>query len=300
METILLAGGSGLIGTRLVELLKDKYKIHILTRSPEQDEENVKYFHWDIYKKEADRQAFVCDYIINLNGAGIADKRWTAQRKKVLIDSRVEANRTIALMLAKTDQRPKGIFCASAMGYYGDSGDRLLNEDSPEGKGFLAECCAIWEESSSALKPFAKQFGMIRIGLVLAKEGGALPKLLMTKSIGMVPYFGDGSQYFSWIHIDDLCGMFMHMIEHPEVNGIFNGVAPVALTNKALASAICDALHGSQITVPAPSFPIRLAMGEMADVILNSNRIAESRISLEHGYKYQFGEIDVALGDLLG
>ena len=299
METILLAGGSGLVGTRLVELLKDKYKIHILTRTPEQDEGNVKYFYWDIYKKKADPQAFVCDFIINLNGAGIADKRWTDQRKKILIDSRVEANRTIAQMLGKTNQRPKGIFCASAMGFYGDSGDRLLTEDSPEGKGFLAECCSLWEESSSSLKHFTKQLGMIRIGLVLAKEGGAFPKLLMTKGIGVIPYFGDGGQYYSWIHIDDLCGMFLHMIEHPEVSGIFNGVAPQALTNKALASAICDALPGSQITVPAPAFPIRLAMGEMADVILNSNRIAESRMSLAYGYKYQFGEIEKALKDLV-
>ena len=298
-ETVLIAGGSGLIGSNLVDLLKENYNIHILTRKPQKNEGQIKYFAWDIYNHTMDQKALDCDYIINLNGAGIADARWTNARKKILIESRVQANKTLEVGLRQQQRKIKAIVCASAMGYYGNTGDEWVNEESEVGTGFLAECCRLWEESSMLLKPFCERMCIIRIGLVLSREGGALPKMLMTKQIGILPYFGSGAQFYSWIHIDDLCSMFIHCLQNMDVKGIYNGVSPEPVTNKHFTFEIAKILPGYQMAVPTPAFALRIAMGEMADVVLNSNKIQASRMTINHKFRLQYPDLRSALLDLL-
>ena len=231
-QSILIAGGSGLVGSRLIELLdKEKFDIHILSRSPK-TREGITYHSWDFSTMSIDEDAVKVDYIINLNGAGIADERWTNKRKQLLISSRVKSAELIQKALEKTNHRPKAYLSASAVGFYGDRGNEELYETSPVGSGFMAECCQLWEQSAQKLKGLVDRLVINRIGIVLSTKGGALPKVLMTKSIGLYNYFGNGQQYYSWIHIDDLCKVFLSQMHDDTMKGIYNAVSPDPLTNK--------------------------------------------------------------------
>ena len=297
METILIAGGTGLIGSKLIELLRKDFQIKILSRSPKQDSRNITYHQWDVDKLQMDVKALECDYIINLTGAGIADSRWTNERKKILIDSRVNANKTLMHGLMTSGKRVKSIVCASAIGYYGDRGSVELTESSDAGKEFLSKCSLEWEASSMLLAPYAERLSILRIGIVLAKEGGALPKILMTKNIGVLAYFGSGKQYYSWIHINDICKMFKECLLNKQASGIYNAVVPLPLTNKDFTKVIAKSLYNPHLVVPAPAFALRLAMGEMANVVLNSNRVIPTRMT-ELGFEYEFEDLSKAIIDL--
>lgn len=286
-KSILIAGGSGLVGSRIIELLdKSKYNIHILSRSAKSDDDIV-YHKWDFDSMTIDDDALKVDYIINLNGAGIADERWTDSRKKVLIESRVKSAKLIKSALEKTGHRPKAYISSSAVGYYGDRGEEKLYEDSQAGEGFMAECCLLWEEAASELAPLVDRFVINRIGIVLSKKGGALPKILMTKPIGVYNYFGDGKQYYAWIHIDDLCKIFIDQVENEKYSGIYNAVTPDPLTNKKFTKEIKEALDG-YLLFPAPVFGLRLLLGEMANVVLNSSRVIPKRLEKQSfDFKYK-------------
>jgi uncharacterized protein (TIGR01777 family) len=297
-ETILIAGGTGLVGSRLLEMIDyTKYTVNILSRKKKADTENVNYFIWDINKMEIEKGAVQADYIINFTGAGIADARWTNARKKLLISSRVESARLIKKGLEQSGHRPKAYISASAIGYYGDRGSEKLTEASPVGEGFLAVCCERWEDSAQELNKLVDRLVINRIGIVLSTKGGALPKILMTKAMGVYSYFGSGSQYYSWIHIDDLCRIFLRNITEDSMSGIYNTVAPKPLTNKEFTIEIKDAL-GGVAALPAPKFGLRLLLGEMADVVLNSNRGYPERLE-ENKIYYDYSDLGLAVKDLL-
>lgn len=297
-ETILIAGGTGLVGSRLLEMIDyTKYTVHILSRKKKKDTKDINYFTWDFNKMEIEEGAVQADYIINFTGAGIADARWTAARKKILINSRVDSARLIKQGLEKSGHRPKAYISASAVGYYGDRGSEKLTVDSPVGDGFMAECCKLWEDSAQELETLVDRLVINRIGIVLSTKGGALPKILMTKAVGVYNYFGSGSQYYSWIHIDDLCRMFLKNISEDSMTGIYNTVAPKPLTNKDFTVEIKDALGGIA-ALPAPKFGLRLLLGEMADVVLNSNRVYPSRIE-ETNFHYDYSDLGLSVKDLL-
>jgi len=242
-------------------------------------------------------EAVHADYIINLNGAGIADERWTDDRKKLLISSRVNSAKLISQGLEKINHRPKAYISASAVGYYGDRGSEFLDEDSKPGSGFMAECCIAWEESAAILSVQVDKLIINRIGIVLSTKGGALPKILMTKAVGVYNYFGGGSQYYAWIHIDDLCRLFLRGIGTEKVEGIYNAVAPSPLTNKAFTVQIKDALNGLA-ALPAPKFGLRLLLGQMANVVLNSTRVISKKLSDEK-FTYEFSDLQLAVKDLV-
>ncbi len=297
-ETILIAGGTGLVGSRLLEMIDyTKYTVHILSRKKKKDTKDINYFTWDFNKMEIEEGAVQADYIINFTGAGIADARWTAARKKILINSRVDSARLIKQGLEKSGHRPKAYISASAVGYYGDRGSEKLIVDSPVGDGFMAECCKLWEDSAQELETLVDRLVINRIGIVLSTKGGALPKILMTKAVGVYNYFGSGSQYYSWIHIDDLCRMFLKNISEDSMTGVYNTVAPKPLTNKDFTVEIKDALGGIA-ALPAPKFGLRLLLGEMADVVLNSNRVYPSRIE-ETNFHYDYSDLGLSVKDLL-
>ena len=294
---ILLAGGTGLVGSRLIKLLDPaQYKIHILSRRPK-NEDGISYFKWDFNAMTIDEDAVKVDYIINLNGAGIADKRWTDSRKKMLIESRVKSAQLIQKALEDTGHRPKAYLSASAVGYYGDRKDEQLDESNPVGKGFMAECCKAWENSAQKFESLVDRLLINRIGIVLSTKGGALPKVLMTKQVGVYNYFGNGKQYYSWIHIDDLCQIFIDQIEKGYPSGIYNTVSPKPISNKQFTIEIKNALNG-RITLPAPVFGLRLVLGEMANVLLNSNRVYPKRLQ-EESFEFKFSNLEKAVIDLL-
>ncbi len=301
MKKILLAGGTGLIGSELIKILdKDKWEIHILSRSKKQNQNGIIYHQWDTNNKTIDDQALDVDCIINLAGAGIADKRWTENRKKVLIDSRVQAANTIkeALQKRPIHKRPTHYISASAIGYYGDSGDQLVHEDNaPVDDGFLSVCTQQWEQAASELSSLVSHFSIVRIGIVLSKNGGAFEKMLMPFTFRLASYFGNGQMKYSWIHISDCARIFAHIVEQ-QLEGIYNAVAPEVVTNKDLTIRMKNHMNGFYLLNPVPSFALRMAMGEMADVVLTSNNVSSKKIQ-EENFTFEYPSVDTALKDLL-
>lgn len=300
MQTVLITGGTGLIGSRLSDLLAEKgYKVIHLSRKRKL---SAKYpaYQWNIKKGEIDESALQqADYIISLAGAGIADKRWTANRKKLIIDSRVNGIELLAKELKAKNIRPKAIIGASAIGFYGDSGQGLMTEESATGSDFLAESVRAWEKSYESLKPLTPRLPVIRVGIVLSTKGGALEKMLPTYKVGVGTYFGDGSQIYSWIHIDDICQMFIHALENEDLDNIYNGVSPNPVSNKKLAIDIGKAMNKTTLPIPAPAFAMKIALGEMSAVVLSSSNVSAQRIS-ETGFQFEYPELIPALKDILG
>ena len=293
MSTVLLAGGSGLIGNPLAEMLREKgHTVRILTRSPKAEGQ----YAWNPVVGALDESALRnVDFVINLAGAGIADRRWTEARKRELIDSRVQSARTLLHAFERGGLRPGAYLSASAIGYYGNSGERWMSEtDTPVDNSFMVGCCRQWESAADEVAATGIRTVKIRIGVVLAKEGGALAEFVKPLRFGLGGYFGNGQAWYSWIHRDDLCRMFIWAMENPEIEGTFNGAAPHPARNKDLVKAIARSMHQPAVIVPAPAFAMRLVLGEMAAVILNSNRIASEK-AVQAGFKFQFPELQKAL-----
>lgn len=297
-KTILIAGGTGLVGSRILEMLpKAQYNIHILTRNKKPDQENIKFFEWNIDNREIDLDSLKVDHIINLTGAGIADKRWSSARKKIIIDSRVNSLKLIKEGLVKINHKPESVVCASAIGYYGNRGNENLNENSDPGHGFLPECCQLWEEASEELIQQSGRGTIFRIGIVLSSTGGALPKILMTRKAGIINYFGDGSQYYSFIHIDDLANMMITALQNSSYRGVINAVSPTPMSNKDFTKKIAEVLPGFQAVIPVPSFALKLALGEMAAVVLDGTKVYPMKLT-ELKYDFLFENLTDAILDI--
>lgn len=298
-KKILIAGGTGLIGKHIQSLLpQNQYQIHILSRSSRKDHGNVKYFLWDVMKQSIDPEALKVDSIINLTGSGIADRRWTNERKRIIVESRTDSIKLLIKGLKGIGHRVESIASASAIGYYGDRKDEILTEDSPPGVSFLGECSVLWEEAATSFQEVCDRLSILRVGIVLSTQGGALPKILMTAPIRVLNYFGDGRQYYSWIHITDISRLFIKVINDPSFSGIYNGVAPIPLSNKEFVKKIGEGLGGGYMVLPAPAFGLRLALGQMADVVLNSNRVIPERLEAQ-SYNWKFPELVQAVQHLI-
>ena len=299
-KSIVITGGTGLIGSRLVALLdKDKYELRIYTRSPKKPHDNVQYYKWDPINGEIDLEGLKgCNHIISLAGAGIADKRWTDARKKLIIDSRVKSNHLIDSSLYKINHRPDSIVAGSAIGFYGNRGDEKLNESAPSGeKEFLTLSTTEWEKSLSHLRKHTDQYSIIRIGIVLSTKGGALEKMMIPLRFGISGYFGNGKQYYSWIHIDDICGMLIKGIEDKNWSGTYNGTSPEPLQLKDMAKKIKNMFLPIAIAAPVPSFLLRLAMGEMTSMLVNSTRVIPQK-AMDENFQFLFTDVNKAVKDL--
>ena len=299
MRKVLIAGGSGLVGSRLSQLLFEKgYDIAWLSRNTQK---NVPYevYHWDVVRKEIDSAAFnKVDVIINLAGAGIADKSWTKERKQLIIDSRVNSTQLLADTIQMLEEKPKAYLASAAIGYYGDRGNDLVKEDDSPGKeGFLAESTVLWEKAIDEVRATEIRTVTFRIGIVMSTHGGALPKMAMPANFFVGTYFGDGQQWYSWIHIDDLCRMFIWAIENEQIAGIYNAVAPNPQTNKSFTTIIGKAKGRPTLNLPAPSFALRTVLGEMADTILGSTKVSAQKI-IKAGFEFKFPDLEMALKDL--
>ena len=299
MATVLIGGGSGFIGKHLSrKLTADGHEVRILSRSAKSGAK-YKTFVWDVAKQTIDDAAFDgVDYVINLAGAGIVGARWTEARKQLIISSRTDSTLLLATTMARLDVKPKLYLSASAIGYYGDRGNDLMTETSEPGTGFLSKSCILWEDSVSEVDRLGIPTCIIRTGLVLHPDEGALEKMLIPLNFWMSNYFGDGSQYYSWIHIDDMVDIYRHAIAH-DLTGTYNGTAPNPVTNKALAEAIGPAMGKSALVMPAPAFAMKLAMGEMSHTVLDSVRCSAEKL-LGTGFTFAHPELEGALVELLG
>ncbi len=298
MRTVLIAGGTGLVGTRLSEILRDRgYKVIHLSRRQNLETEFPAYV-WDVEKGTIDEVALMqADYIINLAGAGIADKRWTDARKKLIIQSRTQSTALLGHFIKDKSLKIKAYLSASAIGFYGNRQDDIMTEESTAGNGFLVESTVEWEKYVNEISSLGIRTIALRIGIVLTTKGGALEKMLISFWFRLGVYFGNGKQWFSWIHIEDVCNMFVWAIENEKAQGTYNAVAPNALTNFELTEAISEAKGGGYLMIPTPVFALRLAMGEMADVVLSSTRVSSKKVE-NQGFRFQFREILPALRDL--
>lgn len=241
------------------------------------------------------------DAIVNLAGEPVVGGRWTAARKKSLWDSRVETTRAITRAIVANAQqapRPRVLVSGSAIGYYGDTGDRVVDEDSRRGAGFLADLCVAWEEEARAAAGFDTRVSLIRTGLVLGKQGGLLGTLLPLFRVGLGGKLGDGKQWTPWIHLEDEIGLIVAALTGPAWTGPVNGVAPNPVTNYEFTKTLGRTLHRPTI-VPAPAFGLKLVFGEAASAMLGGQRAVPKR-ALDLGYTFKFPELDGALRNLLG
>jgi uncharacterized protein (TIGR01777 family) len=300
-QTILITGGTGVIGRRLTQLLQQQgYQVSYLSRSLE-SVPNVKVYQWDIKKGHLDPQAIMtADHIVHLAGAGVADERWTDKRKDEILSSRTQSTELLAQALAKNSHKVKSFVASSAIGYYGsDTGDRPLNETSSGGSDFLAQVTRAWERSEDQVAALGIRTVKIRTGVVLAPDGGALPKLAQPIRLGAGAPLASGQQYISWIHLDDLCRIYIQAIQDESWQGVYNGVAPGPVTNESLTHAIANVLHRPLILPNIPAFAIKLMFGEMATTVTGGNYVLNKRITDETNFQYQYADLHLALENLL-
>lgn len=287
-----------MIGTRLSELLTEKgYTVWHLSRTRDPDA-RYKTFHWDSEKQQIDQEAVDgADYIINLAGAGIADQRWTKKRKRVIIDSRVDTTLLLRDAIQRSAGAPKAFLSASGANIYGDQGDELLTETHPPGDGFFGVSCVAWEKAVQEVAELGIRTVILRTGVVLTTKGGALPKMTMPMAFMAGVYFGDGQQWMSWIHIDDICRMYLHGIEQENVEGPYNAAAPNPERNKDFIETAAEVQDKPVIMLSAPVFALKLGLGEMSHAVLDSVRLSVEKI-LGTGFTFDFPELREALAEV--
>jgi uncharacterized protein len=291
---ILISGGSGLIGGAAAMALKSAGHnvVHLIRPGKATNPGDVQ---WDPMRATVDVAGLEgIDVVIHLSGAGIADGRWTEERKQLLRSSRIDTTRVLVDSLSRLKQKPQVLIVASAIGYYGSRGDEILTESSANGTDFLALVCRDWEAEASRAAATGVRTILLRTGIVLSGKGGALPKMLTPFKLGVGGRLGSGQQWMSWIAIEDVVGIIRYAIANKQVSGPVNVVAPNPVRNEEFTRLLAGMLHRPAI-FPAPAFVLRLAMGEMADaVLLSSDRVKPDQM-LAAGYKFRFEILEPAL-----
>jgi len=310
METVLITGGSGLVGKTLTNHLTARgYRVIILTRNKTakdiqgiSDTEQVQYAHWDIVKKTIDIKAVQADdYIVHLAGVGVMEKSWTDTFKKEIIASRAESARLIRRTLQKNSNKVKAVISASAIGWYGADTNPVkpFVETDPSDKGFLGETCRLWEENIDRIQELGKRLVKFRLGIILSNDGGALIEFKKSLSVGVAGILGNGSQVISWIHIEDVCRLFTEAIENENLNGVYNAVAPIPVTNKELMLALAKKIKGKAfIPMYVPKFILYMILGKRSVEVLKSATVSCQKIK-QTGFTFLFPSIDAALDNLI-
>ncbi|MDX1500956.1 MAG: TIGR01777 family oxidoreductase [Thermoanaerobaculia bacterium] len=300
---VLISGGSGMIGRRLAERLAARGDAPVvLSRRPARVRglpRGVAVEEWDA--ADPGRLAELAggaDALVHLAGEGIASGRWTAERKRRIRESRVRSTEAVAEALRRAGGRPPVLLQGSAVGYYGPKDDEVVTEETPPGDDFLAEVCQEWEAAGAPAEEAGVRRVLLRTGIVLSTEGGALPPMVRPFKLFAGGPVGSGRQWMPWIHLDDEVGAIDFLMRHPSASGPFNLTAPNPLTNRELSRAIGRAL-GRPSLLPAPAFAMRLLFGEMATLLLDGQRAVPRRLE-ELGYDFRYADADAALADLLG
>jgi hypothetical protein len=300
---VIITGGTGLIGRQLAaNLHQDKHEVIVLSRNPNQPAKlpaGVRVERWDGRSAAGwGRWADGAGAIVNLAGAGIADSRWSDERKREIIASRVDAGKAVVDAVQAASVKPSVVIQSSAVGYYGSRGGETLTEESQPGNDFLADVCIQWEQSTEAVEAQGVRRAVIRTGIVLSTEGGALPKMLLPFKFFAGGKLGSGQQYFPWIHMADEVAAIRFLIDNDQASGPFNLAAPNPPTNADFVKAVGQAM-GRPSVMPAPGFALKTAFGEMSTVLLDGQRAEPQRL-LSLGYRFRFTDPVAALKDVLG
>ncbi len=295
LERVLISGTSGPIGTALLASFAPQTQVVRLVRAPSKDRTQVS---WDPLVPLSPRVVSRFDAVIHLAGASVVG-RWTEARKRAIRESRTLGTRNLAMAMAQSQAEPRVFVCASAVGFYGDRCDELLNEQSPSGQGFLAEVCREWEDASRIASQAGIRTVNVRIGLVLSPKGGALGKMLTPFKLGLGGRIGSGQQWSSWIHIDDIVGGIHHAIQTESLAGPVNLVAPNPVRNAEFTKVLASVLKRPAI-LPVPEFALRLAFGKQAaeEMLLASQRVQPGKLG-SSSYKFRFSELRAALDNLI-
>jgi uncharacterized protein len=304
METILITGGTGLVGTALTKQLTDKgYAVIIITRENEPAKlkrQGVQYAKWDIFNQTIDIKALQdADHIIHLAGAGVMDKRWTGMYKKAIIESRALSSSLLFNTLSDTTNKIKTVVSASAIGWYGkDIPGKIFEETDPPDKGFLGDTCRIWEASIGLLEHLGKRVVKLRTGIVLSNDGGALVEFKKSLHFNIAAILGNGKQMISWIHIDDLCRLYIDAIENKDLIGSYNAVSPEPVSNEQLILELAKKMKGRFfIKTHVPEFVLKLMLGEQSIEILKSCTVSCKKIE-QAGFSFLYPSLDEALSAL--
>jgi hypothetical protein len=296
---IALAGGTGFVGGALVDALAERGdRATLLTRDPESAQarwgSKVAVAVWD-GRSDGDwaRTIDGADAVINLSGASIASGRWTPARKLVLIKSRLDSTRALVSAVSRATKRPKVLVNASAVGFYGDAAGDAATEDSAQGRDFLAALCGQWEREALAAEPLGVRVVLARFGVVLEKDGGALAKMALPFKLFAGGPLGSGKQGFPWIHRDDVVGGILFALGQEKISGPVNFAAPEGLDNREFSTALGRAL-GRPSWAPAPAFALKLALGEMAGMLLGGRIVTPKKLGAA-GYTFKYGTADAAL-----
>jgi uncharacterized protein len=303
MATVLIAGGTGLIGTALTRALVQRgYEVIILSRSKKSSvQKNISYVVWDVTNQTVDEEAIKkADYIVHLAGANVGEKRWTSKRKKEIVDSRIESGKLLVKALKETPNKIKAVISSSAIGYYGP--DKIPNpkpfvETDPPYNNFLATTVVQWEAAIEPVKKLGKRLVLFRTGIVLSNEGGAYKEFKKPLQFGFASVLGNGKQIVSWIHIDDLVRLYIDAIEKEKYDGVYNAVTPNPVCNKELIKEIAKQTKQFYITAKVPSAVLKIVLGEMSIEVLKSTTVSAEKLQRQ-GFDFLYPTIKDAVAYL--
>jgi uncharacterized protein (TIGR01777 family) len=305
MQTVLITGGTGMIGKALTTLFLERgYKVIVLTRKDKRAHRlNLSFAKWDVEKGEIDVEALQqANIIVHLAGEGVADKRWTIKRKQAIVDSRVHSGNLLVKALTENKHQVSTFIAASAIGWYGpDTAASLENgfvETDPADDSYLGNTCKLWEESTAAIEDMGIRVVRLRIGIVLNKRGGALAEFLKPAKFALATILGTGKQVVSWIHHQDLCKMMLYAIETLAVQGVYNAVAPNPVTNKKLVLTIAKNKYPIYFPSFVPAFLLKIMLGEMSIEVLKSANVSALKIQTA-GFVFDYPTIEEAIPDLI-
>ncbi len=297
---LIVVGGTGFIGSRLLATLnRGGHAVTLLTRNAAKAarfrESGVAVCAW--VDPDWPKVLEGADAIINLAGEGVADGRWTRARKERILKSRIETTRSLVDALAGVTLRPKVLVNASAVGFYGPRNGAGIDESGSAGNGFLSDVCAAWEREAIKARELGARVVLLRIGVVLGPDGGALPRMLLPFRLGLGGRLGSGAQWFPWVHIDDVVGLALEAVLNPALSGPVNVVAPGSVTNADFTAALGRALHRPTI-LPVPAFALKLLLGEMSEMMLTGQRALPTAAE-KAGYHFKFSGLKESLDDIL-
>lgn len=296
---ILLSGGTGFIGRKLAQRLHHAgHSLTVLSRQPENLATSLFPFSVEIVNSVANiGDDAPIDAIINLAGAPIADKRWTNSRKQLLVNSRVEMTADIVALVKRLHCKPKVLINGSAVGYYGDQGSRMVNENTPPYDEFTHQLCKAWENKANECKALKVRVALLRTGLVLGENGGFLKKMLPAFKLGLGGALGAGDQYMPWIHLNDIIEIIVRVLEDDKLEGPINATAPTPVTNTQFTKTLGTLLHRPTF-LSLPSVLLQLLFGEMARLLITGQRAVPQKL-IDNGFKFQYENLSAALTEVL-
>lgn len=305
MDTVIITGGTGLIGTALSKFLLSRgYQVIVLTRNPKPKKDSspgISYANWDVKEQNINEEVFKkANYIIHLAGAGVADKPWTEKRKREIAESRIKSSDLLVKALRSIPNNIKSVVSASAIGWYQQNKGYQSVETDPPATDFLGETCSAWENAIKPVEGIGKRLVILRTGIVLSNEGGAFPAFSKPIQYGIAGILGNGKQMISWIHIEDLCRLYLEAMVNDTWSGIYNAVAPGPVNNRNFTMMLAKKMKGSFfIPIPVPNFMLRLMLGDRSEEILKNSNISASKIK-QQGFQFIYPTIETAFTDLTG